>query len=174
MVLFNTAWLVCVYLRLPWALAAALVVVAFQLVYLRPHPFEWRAVAVVTILGTCVDSVLTAVGLYDFTESWSGGAASWLIPLWFISLWVVFGATINTSMRFFAPRVVLSIVAGMIAGPSAYYAGSKLGAVQFGLPLTTTLIVIAVVWAVLFPALVHLAAWAGEVDDRYSDWNSPR
>ena len=45
---------------------------------------------------------------------------------------------------------------GAIGGPMSYYAGQRLGAVQFGFGLWPTLALLAVIWAGLFPALQWL------------------
>jgi hypothetical protein len=48
-------------------------------------------------------------------------------------------------------------VTGAIGGPAAFYAGERLGAVQFHPTEGLSLTVLAVVWAILMPLLLHLA-----------------
>ncbi len=165
MLLFNGAWFVCVAFRMPWALLAAAIAIGAHLIFLRPHRCEWRAAVVVALIGIAVDSVLTIVGVFDFVETWSGPMGQMLVPLWFMALWLTFGATLNTAMRFFAQHPVLAVIAGMLAGPSAYFAGHSLGAVEFGFSTTTALLIVAAVWGVLFPTVVNIAGAVGEVDD---------
>ena len=44
-----------------------------------------------------------------------------------------------------------------MGGPLSYYAGSQLAGVSFGYATTPTLIGLAVLWALLFPALHWIA-----------------
>lgn len=163
--LFNAAWFVCVVYRMPWAIIAAAIVAGAHLFFFRPHRSEWRAVLVVALMGIAVDSALTFFEVFKFVETWNSGVDSMLVPPWIMALWVAFGSSINTSMRFFAQNRLLAVIAGMLAGPSAYFAGYSLGAVTFGYPLITTLLIVSVIWAVLFPLIVNVAGMVGEVDD---------
>lgn len=163
--LFNAAWFVCVVYRMPWAVVAAAIAIGVHLFFLRPHRCEWKAVITVAIIGIAVDSILTTVDVFDFTETWQTSASSLLAPPWMIALWLAFGSSINTSMRFFAHKPLLAVVAGMIAGPSAYFAGYSLGGVAFGYPVITTLLIISAIWGVLFPLLVKVAGTVGQVRD---------
>ena len=59
----------------------------------------------------------------------------------------------------FALPVWLQNAAGAIGGPLSYWAGMQLGAVNFGVPTMSTVLMLAAVWAVLLPALVKLVRW---------------
>ena len=53
-------------------------------------------------------------------------------------------------------RPLLGLVFGAVAGPLSFWAGQRLGAASF--PDTTrALVVLSAGWAVLMPALAHLA-----------------
>ena len=74
-----------------------------------------------------------------------------------IALWAVFATTLNVSLRLLHNRHVVAAVLGAVAAPLAYYAGSRLGAVEF-VNVGTALLVIGAGWVVLMPVLVSLAA----------------
>ena len=51
----------------------------------------------------------------------------------------------------------LASVLGAFGGPLAYYGGHRLGAMQLGSNVAISLLVIAVEWALVTPALVYLS-----------------
>ena len=58
-------------------------------------------------------------------------------------------------------RPLLAGLAGAVAFPLNYWAGQRLGAVEFGYPLLVTLAVLALVWGAVLPLMVRLTTRAG-------------
>ena len=77
--------------------------------------------------------------------------------LWLVLLWLGFAATLRQCLRFFSRRYLLSAAAGSVAGALTYWAAINLGAADFGFAVVPSLILLAVVWMALFPALMSLA-----------------
>ena len=79
-------------------------------------------------------------------------------PYWMVALWAIFATTLNVSLRSLRPHGWLAAVLGAIGGPVAYYAGARLGALEFGAPASApALAAIGIGWAILTPALLCAA-----------------
>ena len=74
-----------------------------------------------------------------------------------IALWPAFATTLNVSLRLLHRRIAMAGLLGAIAAPIAYYAGARLGAVEFVDP-SAALLAIGAGWLVITPLLVWLAA----------------
>jgi hypothetical protein len=83
-----------------------------------------------------------------------------------VMLWVNFAITLNVSLRRLHGRYLLSALLGAVGGPAAYYGGAGLGAMT-AIPDTVSLIVLAIVWGVVVPALFRIASVINK-------WYAPR
>ena len=108
-------------------------------------------------VGYAADSLLVLLGLMTFPPQAQLGAPS---PVWMVCLWMGFAATLRHSMGWVRGRKKWASVLGLIGGPLAYFAGSKLGAVI--LPTSLSLIGVAAVWGLVLPALT----WVVEALER--------
>jgi len=111
---------------------------------------EVRMLVAVAAVGFVADSAMGLAGFYAF----AGGA--WLCPAWLVAMWVNLGLTLNSSLRFLAGKHALSALLGLVGGPLAYYAGARLGALDFPSGTAWALVATGVVWAVAFPALMMI------------------
>jgi hypothetical protein len=140
-----------------WPLAGglvALVVVALH-VWRRPRwGRELLVVGVVSAVGWGVDTLQAVAGVFSFHGA---GAAAWICPVWLIGVWAAFGTTLNSSLAWLHGRPWLSAACGACAGPLAYGAGARLGAVVPHPNPVWFLAELAGVWAVMTPALFVLA-----------------
>ncbi len=156
--LFQAAWL-CGVLGAahgrPWlGPVAALAVVAWHLARARRALPEALLLAAALALGAAFESLLALGGWLRFeTAGFPAGGA----PVWMVALWAVFATTLNVSLRVLHRRRAVAAVLGAVSAPLAYYAGSRLGAVEFA-SLGAALLVIGAGWVVLMPVLVSLAA----------------
>jgi hypothetical protein len=97
--------------------------------------------------------MLTAAGFFEFAN---GVYVNWLVPLWLVSMWALFATTLNVSLKWLKDRYVLAAVFGAIGGPVAYYAGHRIGAVDFYNTLNS-MIAVGAGWAVIMPVLMLIA-----------------
>jgi hypothetical protein len=81
-----------------------------------------------------------------------------LLPIWMITLWLLFATTLNVSLKWLQGRYLIAAVFGFIGGPLAYWGGAKLGAINW-LQHFELLLALAIGWALLMPILVWLAAY---------------
>ena len=154
---FKIGWLACVLggaNRLPWLGAiAAVAIVAFHVSSAARPGVELRLVLAAGILGTIWDSILASTGWLTYT---SGTLFAGTAPYWIVAMWLLFSTTLNVSLGWLKGRLALAALVGAVAGPLAFYAGHKLGAVQFE-NATLALGALAVGWAAIMPLLVVIA-----------------
>lgn len=156
-IFFQAGWLACVLSGAnsePWiGTLAALVIVGYHLL-LADSPHKELSLILITVsLGAVWDSLLVWLDWISYT---SGMWSPELAPHWILALWAIFATTLNVSLRWLKNYLWLAMVCGAIAGPMAYYAGSRLGAIQFT-EMTTALMALSVGWAVIMPLLLVLS-----------------
>ncbi len=157
---FQSVWWVCVLGAAAghpfWGPCAAGVFLSLDLT-LRPDGRRqigliMRAAA----LGFVLDSGLSGMGFFTFRSNAPG---DWLSPLWMVALWMVFAATLRSSLGWLLGRPWLAALLGGVGGPLSYLAGARLGAINLrGL---WVLAVVGAVWALVTPLLAH---WAAKLD----------
>jgi len=157
-VLFQAAWFAGVLSAAqgrPWVgPVVALLVVAWHLARARRAWPEALLLAAAVTVGAAFESLLVAAGWLRFD---AGALIAGTAPVWMVALWAVFATTLNVSLRLLHRRPGLSALLGAVAAPLAYFAGERLGAVEF-IDLGTGLLAIGAGWFVLTPLLVLLAA----------------
>jgi hypothetical protein len=167
---FQVAWLSSVIggaQQMPW-LGPVTVAVALAL-HLRAarKPFE-EILLVITcaLIGAAFDSFLVAAGWVTYK---SGLFSNYLAPYWIITMWMLFGTTLNVSMRWLRGRPKLAAFFGLYGGPAAYIAGQELG----GIILTNqaaALIALAIGWATIMPILMWLSENLDGMPGRRRNW----
>jgi len=80
-----------------------------------------------------------------------------LPPTWLLLLWAAFGIYIALSLEMLYGRYRVAAVVGAIGGMLAYRGGALLGAIHWGKPEWMTTTILALIWAVVFPALIWTA-----------------
>ncbi len=140
--------------QMPWlGPLAFLVVLAIHLRQASRPKSELGLVIACGIIGVFFDSLLVAAGWVTYP---SGLFSEMLAPYWIVTMWMLFGTTLNLSMGWMKGRPVLAALLGAFGGPSSYYAGQKLGGIQF-LEFFPAMISLAIGWAIFMPLLMHLA-----------------
>lgn len=157
-VLFQLGWFACVLGgAYGYALIGSLLAVAIILLHCYravDSLSESRLLVLALITGLIFESIITWQGLARYNH---GQLFDVMAPLWMILMWPLFATTLNLSMRWLKNlNPVLIGLFGAAFAPLAYYAGYKLGAVEYD-HLTLSLSIIAIAWAVLLPALVRLS-----------------
>ncbi len=72
-------------------------------------------------------------------------------------MWMLFGTTLNVSMRWLRGRELVAAAFGLLGGPLSYLAGQKLGGISLVDELAA-LTALGLGWAVIMPLLLRLAA----------------
>ncbi|WP_236848801.1 DUF2878 domain-containing protein [Candidatus Thiodictyon syntrophicum] len=154
-VAYQIAWFACVLggaHQLPWVgVAVTAVAVAIHLVLVPAPGRDALLILTVAAIGALWDGLLVGLGILEYP---SGVVLPWLAPVWIIAMWAGFATTLHVSLRWLLGRWRLATLFGALGGPLAYYAGMRLGAVNFPDPVVA-LAVLAGGWSILMP----LACW---------------
>ena len=156
-VLYQIGWFSCVLgaahgFPVSGALGAlALVVVHLLLTDARMA--EIRLLLAACLLGVMADSLQQATGLFTFKTDprWP----LWL-PFWVFIIWAQFATLFRFALHWLAGRYLLGALFGALGGPLAYWGGIRLGAATFGESPLLTLVILALVWALMMPLLLRL------------------
>jgi len=156
-VLFQIGWFACVLGAahgLAWAGAlSALAIVAWN-VSRADHPRqELMLVGCAAALGVLFESLLVQSGWVRFG---AGVVIEGAATYWMVVLWALFATTLNVSLRSLRAHGWLAALLGAIGGPLAYFAGARLGALEF-VATGAALAGIAAGWAMLTPLLFRAA-----------------
>ena len=155
--LFNIAWLVCVIFGNLAAVMACVVVLFLHFFLVSRNPSEASLLIKVFIFGWLIDTTLFSGRIL---ASDGGGIFP---PLWLSCLWLLFATTLNHCFAWFQHHKIAAVIVGAIAGPSSYFAGCQLSAVAIGEPSSTSLLIISLFWAVIFPVVL---SWANRINDK--------
>lgn len=153
---FQAVWFACALgaaqgLNWPGVAAAAL----FLLVTLAGR--GWSRPLVVAVLasgafGAVGESLLSATGLLLHAAD---PAMPGVAPAWIIALWLAFGATVPAMQALLGSGLRRAALVGAVAGPLAYVAGARLGALQFPAGLWPAVAAIGLIWALALPLLMR-------------------
>ncbi|MBE8717842.1 DUF2878 domain-containing protein [Cellvibrio polysaccharolyticus] len=150
--LFQIGWLACVFgAQQGWLLLIAIACLAAHVRWVAEDRNEWRSLVQVAVCGWILDCVLGYVGVFDFGDN------HLLLPLWLALLWLLFASTLRYSLRWTAQPWWMGSVLGACGGALSYFGGAKLAGVGLPLGLWPSLLLIAAIWALLFPLLHRVA-----------------
>ena len=113
---------------------------------------DGQMVALLLTIGIVVDGILQAVGFITFKSP------GFPIPLWLAVVWAALAFLPHHSLSWMKKRPLLSALFGALGGPLAYWAGVRLGAASFHLPLLSSLGLMAAIWALLWTTVMWFAA----------------
>ena len=157
-VCFQVGWFACALgATHGWPLMGPLVVGVLLILQLPLVPApgrQARFVLTTSLLGWLIDSGLAYAGVLAFP---GGGMFFGLCPLRMAALCANFAGTFHLCLDWLRGRYWLASVLGAFGGAIAYYGGQRLGALQLGGDAALSLLVIAVEWALVTPALVGLS-----------------
>ncbi|MGB5719949.1 MAG: DUF2878 domain-containing protein [Woeseiaceae bacterium] len=140
--------------QMPWlGPIALLVVLAIHLRQARRPEAELTLIVACGLVGMFFDSILVA---FNWVSYPSGQFSEFLAPYWIVTMWMLFGTTLNLSMGWLKGRPLLAALFGAIGGPASYIAGQKLGGIVF-VDYYAALIALAIGWAVFMPLLLIVA-----------------
>ena len=170
---FQLGWFACVLGAangMPWlgVMVTALVLTLNLCAAKRPR-CEIQLIVAALALGLVLDSALVAAGWLAYPN---GQFAANLAPYWILAMWALFASTLNFSMRWLHDRYLLAALFGGIGGPMSYWAGARLGAVQFS-DGSAPYVALAVAWAVVMPVLMGLAKYFDRITTRVARGAAP-
>jgi hypothetical protein len=156
-VVFQVAWLSSVIggaQQMPW-LGPLAVAIALALHFRAArYPFEeFLLIVSCAVIGATFDSALVAAGWVTYK---SGLFSDYLAPYWIITMWMLFGTTLNVSMRWLRGKPRLAALFGAYGGPAAYLGGQALGGIVLSNQVAA-LVALAIGWAVIMPLLMWLS-----------------
>ena len=152
--LYQTGWFFCVLgaaWHFPWfgtSIALSLLLVHFWLATDRATQLKLALVA--AGVGLVIDSAQLWAGVFVFPQ---GVFVPWLPPPWMSVLWMQFATTLQYSMRWMSGRYALSACFGLMGAPLAFFAGERLGAIEFLSPRLPHYAILALLWSIAVPAL---------------------
>ncbi len=148
---FQSTWFCAVFGRNELlGLTASLLLLHFLLT--RDWLGEVRHACVIGGIGICVDAVLSFFGVFSFDNDV-------LLPFWMCGLWIAFSTTLTRSLSFLNSRPTPAIFLGAIVVPVNYGVGERVGAVDFGVEIPQTLLILSLIWAALLPTLYLISSY---------------
>ena len=151
LVLFKLGWVACILFAAAGqpllSILSVAVVAGIHLARVAVPAKEALFLLCAGLLGLAWESLVVNTGVLQYIGT---DGTDWVAPAWIVAMWVLFGTTINHGLSWLKRHWVLSVSFGLFGGPMAFYAGSKMGAVQF----TDTLMALGVLgagWAILLP-----------------------
>lgn len=156
--LYQIGWFCCVLgaaWHSPWlGMSIALGLVAAHFWLATDRTTQLKLVLAAAGVGFIIDSSQLWIGAFVFP---SGILVDWLPPPWMTVLWIQFATTFRYSMRWLSRRYALSAFFGFTGAPLAFFAGERLGAIQFLTPRLTHYALLALLWSVAVPLLVYVS-----------------
>ena len=109
-----------------------------------------------TAIGFLMDTTLIIVGTVEPNR--------WVMPapfttIWDLMIWANFSLTLDVSLRFLQKRPFVAAFLGAICAPGTYYAGDRLGALNFSEPVFSSLLWVGAVWLFAMPCLSLMAMY---------------
>jgi hypothetical protein len=158
----NIGWLACILGAARGYYWLGLVVVPFLFVIhitviQRCKVLEIFIVAMASIaIGFFTDTILIIVGAVEPNR--------WIMPtpfttVWDLMIWANFSLTLDASLRFLQKRPLIAALLGAIFAPGTYYAGYRLGALNFSEPVFSSLLWVGAVWLFAMPCLSLMAMY---------------
>ena len=108
------------------------------------EPQEKRLILIYAVLGIVMDSGLTALGVYQFSDD------AWPIPLWLLALWLIFPTTLSHGLRWCWAGKLWILIASAFGAALTYVGGAALGDLDFPFGEPVTVITLTTCWALYF------------------------
>ncbi len=148
--IYQTVWFLCVFMENIGALLS-LPLIALHLLLSPDRRKDIHLMIILLGAGMLIDGILHMLGFISFNSP------AYPIPLWLAVVWIALASLPHHSLKWLKGKPVLSAFFGCIGGPLAYYSGVKAGAAYFHLPLVPSLTVLALIWAMTWPAVMQYA-----------------
>lgn len=128
--LFQLCWFLGVVVGEWWVLLGLIPLAVHFIMTVQKPIADAFIVMCVALTGIIIDSLLSLSGVYRFAPE--SLTKFWSIPMWLALLWACFALTVTRSMSwvFSRPRWLFPAIC-MVSGPLSYFAGRRIGVVQF-------------------------------------------
>jgi hypothetical protein len=146
---FNLIWLGLMLFE-NYFIPFALILLMLHLRY-QAEKNELRLIFLVATIGVLLDSALLSSGFFIFPNNQQ-------IPLWLVTLWVCFAATIRHSLGFLASSTILQFVVGALFAPLSYLAATKFSVVSLTPSLGLSYLLLACLWGPLMVLIYFINA----------------
>ena len=157
----NFVWFQCIWFiailgreQTQWPLLALLLI---HLAWCKDWKVEAKLMLLCASIGVVLDSLFTWQGVFEFAES----TILLPIPIWLVTIWLAFAGTLRHSLGYLLAYPALAMLGAGISAPLSYFAGMRLGAVEFGLGDWQTLALIGAAWVGIMPLLIYISKRAG-------------
>jgi hypothetical protein len=154
-VLYQVGWFACVLGAawcVPWTgMSIALLLVGVHLWLAEDRAAQLKLALLAAAVGMVIDTAQLWAGVFSFHQ---GVVVQWLPPPWMSVLWMQFATTFHYSMNWLSARYLLCASFGLGGAPLAFFAGERLGAIEFLSPRLPHYGVLALLWSVAVPSLV--------------------
>ena len=101
-----------------------------------------------SVLGILFDSQLIRFGYVEVVAG-----TSFFIPLWLVSIWLLFSFSMTQLGSWWRIPIWLGSILGFVIGPLSYKSGELLHVLFFN--GTAGLIIYAIFWALMFPSVLY-------------------
>ncbi|WP_455223267.1 DUF2878 domain-containing protein [Kaarinaea lacus] len=105
------------------------------------------------VIGACVETINVMMAVYQYGTPTFQDA---LLPTWVVTIWFVIGAAIRHTFHWLSRHLLISSMMGALLGGLIYFAGSKLGVIQFRGDSNRFLVLAILLWALAFPLLTTI------------------
>jgi hypothetical protein len=148
-VLFQTVWFVCLLAGDLWAVLITAFYLFLHDCYFMRTGKEWRLLLSFALLGILIDGTLFHFGVFSSEASLSTSVFG--LPIWLMCLWVNVGTLFAHSLAFLRSRYLLCAIVGFIGPTMSYVAGANLADIRLAEPTFMSLLIVAIIWAVVLP-----------------------
>lgn len=156
--LYQTGWFASV-LGAAWGFQGLGVCIALCLVgthfwLATDRSLQIKLAIIAAALGLIVDRTQLWAGVFTFSQ---GRVLDWLPPPFMTVLWIQFATTFRYCMSWLSGRYGLGAGFGWLGAPLAFYAGERLGAIDFLSPRAFHFAVLGCLWCIVVPVLVYIS-----------------
>lgn len=148
----EITWAACAYGAINsqpmFGVIVGLIYLSFHFLFTPSRRTDIVTMCCLASIGIAMDYINMRIGIVSFHQSASDFN---FIPLWLVILWCVFSLIIPHSIYWLSKKPKLAIILGGILGSATYWLGDKLGAIFLGEPLTMSVSVYFIQWAIYMP-----------------------
>jgi len=154
--IYQVVWFVCIrYGNIGGLISLPLL--AIHLILSDKRKEDLKTMGLLLVAGMIIDGILTVAGFFAFDPP------GYPIPPWLMVIWLGLATLVHHSLAWMKSRLLLCALLGALGGPLAYGSGVRMGAAVFNWELLPSLLVLAAIWAALWPGVMYLA---GNADSR--------